>query len=130
MPTTKINKIKTKRSNLYLRVAEGHFATAHAHSNYFVDVAAQKSRLSEATAVAKALVEEYTYSTTLVDTILCLDGTEVIGTCLASELTKNNFRSINAHQTIYIVTPETANGTQILFRDNIADMIRGKHVLV
>ncbi len=130
MPTTKIKKIKTKRNNLYLRVAEGHFATAHAHSNYFVDVAVQKSRLSEATAVAKALMENYNYSTTVVDTILCLDGTEVIGTCLASELTKNNFVNINAHQTIYIVTPEAANGSQLLFRDNIVDMIRGKHVLV
>ena len=82
-------KIKTKSNNLYLRVLKGHFATNHSHSNYYIDVVAQKSRLSEAKAVAKELCSAYNYSTTIVDTILCLDGTEVIGTCLAEQLTKN-----------------------------------------
>ena len=54
MPTTSITKIKTNQNNLYLRVAKGHFATSSSHSNYYIDVAAQKSRLSEAKAVAKA----------------------------------------------------------------------------
>lgn len=131
MPTTEIVKVKTKNPNLHLRVASGHFATNHSHSNYYIDVSAQKSRLSEATAVAQELCAGYNYSNKIIDTILCLDGTEVIGTCLANELTKNNFMNINAHQTVYVVTPETANGSsQLLFRDNIAPMIRGKHVLI
>ena len=130
MPTTNITKIKTKRNNLYLRVAKGHFATNHSHSNYFIDVAAQKSRLSEAKAVAQAICDHYNYSSRIVDTILCLDGTEVIGTCLAHELTKNNYMNINAHQTIYVVTPEITGGSQIMFRDNIVPMIEGKHVLI
>ncbi len=130
MPTSNITKIKTKRSNLYLRVAKGHFATNHSHSNYYIDVAAQKSRLSEARAVAQELCSHSNYKTNIVDTILCLDGTEVIGACLADELTKNNFMNINAHQTIYVVTPEMTSSSQLLFRDNIVPMVRGKHVLV
>lgn len=130
MPTTSITKIKTKRSNLYLRVAKGHFATNHSHSNYYIDVAAQKSRLSEARAVAQELCSNSNYKTNIVDTILCLDGTEVIGACLADELTKNNWMNINLHQTIYVVTPEMTSGSQLLFRDNIVPMIKGKHVLV
>ena len=130
MPTTNITKIKTKRNNLFLRVAKGHFATSHSHSNYYIDVAAQKSRLSEAKAVAQDLCAHYNYKVKIVDTILCLDGTEVIGTCLANELTKSNLMNINAHQTIYVVTPEMTNGSQLLFRDNIVPMIKGKHVLV
>ncbi len=130
MPTSNIEKIKTKRKNLYLRVAKGHFASTHSHSNYYIDVAAQKSRLSEAKAVAQELCEGYNYSSTIIDTILCLDGTEVIGTCLANELTKNSFSNINAHQTIYVVTPEFVSGTQIMFRDNIVPMIKDKHVLI
>ncbi len=129
MPTTNIMKIKTKRNNLYLRVAKGHFATSYTHSNYYIDVAAQKSRYSEAKAVAQELCSAYNYNTTIVDTIICLDGMEVVGTCLAAELTKNSFANINAHQTIYVVTPET-NGSQMFFRDNIVPMIKGKHVLV
>ena len=130
MPTTNIEKIKTKRKNLYLRVAKGHFASNHSHTNYYIDVAAQKSRLSEAKAVAQELCESYNYSTTVIDTILCLDGTEVIGTCLANELTKHSFSNINAHQTIYVVTPEIISGSQMMFRDNIVPMIKGKHVLL
>lgn len=128
MPTSNTVKIKTKKSNLYLRVAKGHFATSNNHSNYYIDVAAQKSRLSEAKAVAKELCS-YNYHNTIIDTILCLDGMEVVGTCLANELTKADFVNMNAHQTIYVVTPEFSNG-QILFRDNIVPMIQGKHVLV
>lgn len=129
MPSNTVFKIKTSQQNLVLRVAKGHFATSNAHSNYYIDVAAQKSRLSEAKAVAKKLCGGYKYSTTVVDTILCLDGTEVIGTCLADELVKNDFININAHQTIYVVTPEY-NNSQLLFRDNMVPMIKGKHVLV
>ncbi len=129
MPSDKILKIKTNHNNLFLRVAKGHFATNSAHSNYYIDVAAQKSRLSEAKAVAEKLCSGYKYSTTIVDTILCLDGTEVVGTCLADTLVKHDFININAHQTIYVVTPEMS-GSQLLFRDNIVPMIKGKHVLV
>ena len=129
MPTNEILKIKTKQNNLYLRVAKGHFASNQSHSNYYIDDAAQKSRLSEAKAVAEKLCSGYKYSSTIVDTILCLDGTEVVGTCLADTLVKHDFVNINAHQTIYVVTPETS-GSQLLFRDNIVPMIKGKHVLV
>ena len=92
-------KLPTKKSNLFLRVAKGHFATSHSHINYYIDVTTQKSRLSEARAVAKELVSAYQHST-IVDTVLCLDGTQVIGTCLANELTKDGFANMNAHQTV------------------------------
>jgi len=122
-------KYNTKRKNLFLRVAKGHFATNDRHSNYYIDVVMQKARLAEAKAVAEEL-KSYFYQTTVVDTILCLDGTEVIGTCLAEELTKSDFRGINTHQTIYVATPEMTNSSQLLFRDNTVPMIKGKHVMV
>ena len=89
----------------------------------------QKSRLSEAKSIAHEIVSSYR-SNTIVDTVLCLDGTEVIGTCIADELTKEDFANMNAHQTIYIVTPEYTSGSQILFRDNVVPMIASKHVLI
>ncbi len=128
MSTENIYKIRAKNRDLFLRVSEGHFATSHSHINYYIDVSAQKARLSEATAVARDLVSYY--NNTIVDTILCLDGTEVIGTCLANELTKGDFMNMNAHQTIYVVTPEHTTGSQLIFRDNTAPMIAGKHVLI
>ena len=129
MPTINSTKIRTKHKNLYLRVSKGHFATSHSHINYYIDVTTQKTRLSEAQAVAKELVSYYSTST-VVDTILCLDGTQVIGTCLAEELTNGNYLNLNAHQTIYVVTPEHTTGSQLIFRDNIIPMITGKNVLI
>ena len=122
-------KLPTNKSSLFLRVAKGHFATSHSHINYYIDVTTQKARLSEAKAVAKELVAAYQHST-IVDTVLCLDGTQVIGTCLANELTKDGFANMNAHQTIYVITPEYTSGSQSILRDNLAPMVRGKHVLI
>ena len=129
MPTNEAYKIPSKRQNLFLRVTKGHFATSHSHTNYYIDVTTQKMRLSEAQAVAKELLPYYD-STTIVDTILCLDGTEVIGACLARELTRNGFVNMNAHQTIYITTPEHTMGSQLLLRDNLVPMVAGKNVLI
>lgn len=122
-------KIKTKNPNVFLRVRKGHFATMHSHTNYYIDVTTQKNRLSEARAVAKEMVSAYR-SNTIVDTILCLDGTEVIGAVVADELTQDNFMNMNAHQTIYIVSPEFTGGGQMIFRDNLTQTLVGKHVLV
>ncbi len=122
-------KLPTKKGRLFLRVAKGHFATNHSHINYYIDVTTQKTRLSEAREVAAELVTHYR-TNTLIDTILCLDGTQVIGTCLADDLTKSGYTNMNAHQTIYVVTPEHTAGSQLLFRDNVAPMIKGKHVLI
>ena len=121
--------IATKRKNLLLRVQKGHFATSHSHINYFLDVATQKSRLSEAKAIADELLSYY-QTTTIIDTILCLDGMQVVGTCLAEALTNNNFMNINAHQTIYVLTPEYTSGSQMIFRDNLVSAINGKNVLI
>lgn len=122
-------KLPSKKRDLLLRVAKGHFATSHSHINYFIDVTMQKTRLSEAKAVAQELVRHYA-STTVVDTVLCLDGTEVISACLANELTRGGYMNMNAHQTIYVVTPEHTSGSQLLFRENTAPMITNKHVLI
>ena len=129
MSTLQTLKYETKRKNLYLRVAVGHFATTNRHTNYYIDVVSQKARLSEARAVAEELASYY-YADTVVDTILCLDGTEVIGACLADCLSKADILNKNAHKSIYVVTPEITNSNQILFRDNIVPMIKDKNVMI
>ena len=49
-------KIHADNKELFLRVVPGHFATSHSHINYYIDVTTQKTRLSEARAVAEELV--------------------------------------------------------------------------
>lgn len=122
-------RIETKTPNLFLCGYKGHFVTGRSHMNYYIDITSQKSCLSEARAVAKALASHYKMST-MVDTIFCLDGTEVIGTCLAHELTKNDFASINSNNEINILTPEFTGNGQFIFRDNTAPMIANRQVLI
>lgn len=115
--------------NVVLKAIPGHFVTPNSHVNYYLDMTTLKSRLSEASAVAKEISRQIE-ATTIVDTILCMDGCEIIGAYLAEELTKAGIISINYHKTIYIVAPEVASSGQFVFRDNIQPMLKGKNVLL
>ncbi len=123
-------KIKSKNyQNIILRVIPGHFVTAHSHINYYIDLSMMKSRQNEANAVAAALADRYLAST-IIDTIVCMDGCEVIGAYLANHLTTAGVISMNAHKTIYITTPEFNTNGQLIFRENIQPMVRDKNILL
>ena len=115
--------------SVVLKAIPGHFITPNSHVNYYLDMTTIKSRLSEASAAAKE-ISRMIEATTIVDTIVCMDGCEIIGAYLAEELSKAGIISINYHKTIYITTPEVASTGQFLFRDNIQPMIKGKNVLL
>ena len=124
-----IIKHPTSTADIALKVMKGHFATGHSHINYYIDVTTQKFCLSEARRVAQELAGYYKAST-VIDTILCLDGTEVIAACMASEMTKSGYMNINSHQEMNVLTPERTVGSQLIFRENTAPLVSGKHVLV
>ena len=73
-----------KTGNVPLRFATGHFATSYSHLNYYIDMTMTKHRLSEAREATAVLCSKFSTST-IIDTILCLDGTDVIGACMASD---------------------------------------------
>lgn len=112
-----------------LHIMKGHFMTSHSHINYYVDMTMMKMRRSEALEAAKAIATRYSTST-IVDTIICMDGCEVIGAYLAGELEDAGIRSMNAHKTIYVVSPEFNSTGQIIFRQNLVPMIENKNVLL
>ena len=99
----KLIQIPHKSGNIKLRFATGHFATSHSHLNYYIDMTMTKHRLSEAQEAAAVLCSKFN-SSTVIDTILCLDGTEVIGACMADQLTRAGYMNMNAHRTIYVAT--------------------------
>ena len=129
MAIEKSYKIRTKGKNLFLRVTRGHFMKTNGHMNYYIDVTMQKTRLSEARAVAEELVSYYS-GNTIIDTILCLDEMQVVATCMAEQLTAAGYMNLNAHQTIYILTPEKVSDGKFIFREGSAAMINGKNVLI
>ena len=123
-------RITSKGNNkINLKVIPGHFATSHSHINYYMDMTTLKVRQSEAAEVAKTMAKCYKYNT-IVDTIICMDGCEIIGTHLAQDLTDAGIMSMNAHQSLYVITPETDSDGQLIFRDNIQPMVRDKNVIL
>ena len=122
-------KITSKsHANVVLNAIPGHFVTPNSHVNYFLDMTNLKYRLNEASAVAKALSEQIA-ATTVVDTIVCIDGCEIIGAFLAEDLTRAGTYSMNSQNTIHIITPEYAN-SNLMFRENFVPMIKEKNVLL
>lgn len=123
-------KIESKdHPNVALRVIPGHFATPNSHVNYYLDMTALKMRQTEASAVAVELSKQIS-ATTIVDTIVCMDGCEIVGAYLAEELTKAGIYSMNAHKSICIITPEISASGQMLFRENLKPMVRGVNALL
>ena len=77
----------------------------------------------------QSLAERFLFDK-VVDTIVCLEGTQVIGAYLAEELTRAGVLSTNAHKTIYVITPEYNSNSQMVFRENILPMVHGKNVVI
>ncbi len=123
-------KFYSKESNMVaIHAIPGHFATSHSHINYYIDITSLKTRIQEAKEAARVLYQKIG-RLSYVDTIVCMDGTEVIGAFLAEEFEKGDFASTNRHETIYVVSPEINISNQLLFRDNIKPSITGKHVVL
>jgi orotate phosphoribosyltransferase len=123
-------KIQSPTNNqVALKIIPGHFATTHSHINFYMDMTTMKTRQSEARAIAKEMKQKYVVSTP-VDTIICLDGCEVIGAYLADELVNAGNISYNKHETVYVVTPEFNSDGQMIFRDNLQPEVQGKHCLL
>ena len=123
-------KLYARNNNhVALHAIPGHFATSHSHINFYIDMTSLKTRANEAQEVAKSLAGDYVNST-VVDTIVCMDGTEVVGAYLAQEFEKRGFRNTNLHDTIYVVTPEYNPNNQLIFRDNTIPAIKGKNVIL
>lgn len=126
----KVMKFYSKAgNNIILRAVPGHFATSHSHINYYVDMTGLKTRRSEAAAVGKAFVQGLP-GETVVDTVCCLDGCEVIGAYVAQQLSEAGFNTTNTHKTSYVISPEFDSSGQMVVRENIKPMIKDKHVLV
>ena len=138
---------------LALKVTKGHFSSDRFHINYYIDMTDLKMRQRNAEEFAKAIVEKYVKRVTLtpviglvseamnqmaatnatkapIDTIICMDGCEAIGAYIAKELSEVGFATTNTHKTTYILTPEFDSTGQMVVRENIKPMLKGKHVLV
>ena len=112
-----------------ITIIPGHFATNHSHVNYYIDMTSIKHVHSIAHEAASQMAEPYSRLTPI-DTVICMDGCEVIGAFLAQELARGDLRGINAKQEICVISPEVNSNGQLIFRDNMQAMVWGKKVLL
>ncbi len=109
-------------------IIPGHFATNHSHINYYVDLNSIKTSFRMARETAKLISAKYTGIQ--IDTIICVEGTEMIGAFLAQDLADNSIASVNSGKDIDILTPEINSNGQIIFRDDAQKKIWNKQVLL
>ena len=109
MDQDNIIKIYARTDNrIQLKMIPGHFVTSQSHITHYLDLTTMKSRCAEAQRIASALAANYEASIPVDTGVL----------------------SMNAHQTIYVITPEFNSTGQMIFRDNYEPMINGKNILV
>ncbi len=114
-----------KNNRITIGIIPGHYATNHSHVNFYVDMTSVKTSMKTAKAAAEVLAGEF--SNHFVDTVICLEGTEILGAFLAETLAQSG---INQKKDINVITPEMNAVNQMIFRDNTQKMIWGKRVLL
>ena len=118
-----------KNPKARIKIMKGHFATSHFHINNYIDISTIKVRHMNCREAARVLTDEFAHMLA-VDTIVCLEETDTIGTFMAEQLADNSRHSLSNGNNISIVTPEYHQSGQILFRDNVQRMIENKQVLI
>lgn len=112
-----------------LNVSRGHFATSHAHVDHYMSLTGIRTHQHMARLSAQELAKYY-MMTAPVDTIICLEYTQVIGSYLAMELAQSGNRSINENRDICVITPEINSNSQLVFTSDLQYLVQDKRILV
>ena len=118
-----------KNPVISVMVTPGHFSTGSYHSNYYLDVSRLKSNAMVARDVARELALPY-YTSALVDTIVCMENTKVIGAFLADELLQEGTAVMNSGGEIRVITPMHSIEKKLIFYDNELEWITNRNIIV
>lgn len=128
METRQIDITAPNNGSVKLGLIPGHFATNHSHVNYFVDITTIKTQYRAARETARELAKLYAHNKNI-DTILCFEGTEMIGAFLARDLCLHG-AGMKGGEDIAVITPEMNMNGQMIFRDNLQKHIYNKDILL
>ena len=118
-----------KNPIISIKVIPGHFTTSNVHRNCYLDVDELKANAKIARDIARELAIPY-FTSTLVETIVCMERTEIIGAYLAEELMHDGMSVVNAGNEIHVVTPTNNINGNLVFQDNVAEWIANRHILL
>ena len=119
-----------RNENVFIHVVQGHFVSANNHINYYIGTSDVKHNHDVSVDTAMLLSEYYNTNGIQVDTVLCLYETQALGAYIAHELSRPNMMIKNPNQHIYVLGSEYDASGNLIFRDNLVRMIKGKNVIV
>jgi len=118
-----------KNPKIAIKVIPGHFTASSTHTNHYLDLGSLKSNAMIARDAARELAIPY-LSNTIVDTIVCIERTEVIGAYLAQELLEGGARIMNDGGEISVVTPIVNDIGTLNFKSSMVKQIVNKNVVL
>lgn len=118
----------SKNGSIRISAIPGHFATSHSHVNYYIDITSVKHEHIMARNAGVHFASQY--ANVPIETIICMDGSEVIGAFIAGDLSKSGMMMVNENQSINVLPTEYDINRQMIFRDNLRGMVAGKPVLL
>jgi len=129
MENKSFNVSLAKNPIITIKVTPGHFTTSTRHVNHYLDVSELKTNALVARDVARELAIPY-LSTAMVDTIVCMERTEVIAAFLAEELLQPGTAVMNSGGEIHVATPVNNASGKMVFQDNVVEWINNKNVIL
>jgi len=118
-----------KNPLIVMHATPGHFTTSNSHVNHFLDLDDMKSNAPIARDVAQELATPYIAST-LIETIVCMEGTEVVGAYLAEELIKEGMSLFTNDGNIHVLTPIRTLSGNLMFQKSTQEWIFDKSILL
>ena len=113
--------------HIKIGVLAGHFATNHSQVSHYIDMTTIKTKCNIAKDVAHELANRY--SSVDIDTIICLEGTQMVGAFIGETISRNG-AGMNAGKNISVITPELNSNNQMIFRDNTQRVVRDRNILL
>lgn len=112
---------------LTIKVIPGHFATSHSHINQYIDMTGIKYRHMHAKMAGERLATALAGEN--IDTVVCLDRTQMIAAYLAEALSASP-HGLNRGKEISLLEPEYNVNYQMVFSDNTQPLVWEKDILL
>ena len=127
MLSNKITIAAKGNRRIKLSIYSGHFATGHAHVDRYISMTEIRSNAAMAAEAADEISKFF--RCTPIDTIICLENTQVIGAFIAQDLIDSS-HSVNSGATVNIITPGINANNQLVFSSDMQQYVTNRNILL
>ena len=110
-----------------LNIYPGHYATSHAHVDTYFSMTEVRTNCNMAAEAATELAKHFKY--THVDSVICLEYTQIIGAFVARSLSEPG-RDINSGAEIHAITPIINSNNQLTFTTDMQPYVTNRNVVL